>query len=125
MTTVCVDDMCCHSRMRVKNVEWPMAIWELTAKARRNVPLACKQAYYKNLKLEPIGVKCLQSWNSKATAVSVVGALAGLADSLDEHLGRMRNPLVHWGQWPASVLLAEPFFPKKYMLQIQFIHSVL
>ena len=58
------------------------AIRDLKHKPRGSVPLACKQAYYKKLKLEPLGVECPQSY-SKATAVSVVGALAALTGGLD------------------------------------------
>lgn len=67
----------------MKNPECLTAIWDLKPKRRGNVPLACKHAYYKKLKLDPLGVKCPQSWNSKATAVSVVGANAALTKSSD------------------------------------------
>lgn len=67
----------------MKNLECQTAIRDLKPKPSGNVPLACKQAYYKKLKLEPLGVECPQSWNSKATAVSVVGALAALTEGLD------------------------------------------
>ena len=66
----------------MKNLECLTAIRDLKPKPCGKVPLTCKQAYYRNLKLEPLGVKCLQSWNSQATAVSVVGALAAVSEGL-------------------------------------------
>lgn len=67
----------------MKNPECLTAIGDLKPKPHGNVPLACKQAYYKKVKLDLLGVKCPQSWNSKATAVSVVGAHAALTEGLD------------------------------------------
>lgn len=75
--------MCYQHRVRAKNPECVTAIRDLKPQPCGNVPLACKQAYYKTLKLEPLGVECPQSWNSKATAVSVVGVLAALTKGLD------------------------------------------
>ncbi len=75
--------MCYQPGASLKNPECLTTIRDLKLEPRGNVPLACKQAYYKKLKLEPLGVKCPQSWNSKATAVSVVGALAALTGGLD------------------------------------------
>lgn len=60
----------------MKNLECLTASRDLRLKPCGTVPLASKQAYYKKLKLEPLGVECPQLWNSQATAVSVVGALA-------------------------------------------------
>lgn len=69
----------------MKNPECLTAIGARKRKPHGNVPLACKQAYYKKLKLEPLGVECPQSWNSKATAVSVVGAHAAMTEGRDGH----------------------------------------
>ncbi len=69
----------------MKNPKCLTAIRDLKPEPGGNVPLACKQAYYKKLKLELLGVECPQSWNSKATAVSVVGALAVLTEGSDSH----------------------------------------
>lgn len=54
------------------------AIRDLRAQTRGSVHLACKQAYYRKLKLDPSGVECPRPWNSEATAVSVVGGNAPL-----------------------------------------------
>lgn len=59
----------------MRNPECLKAIRDLKAQTRGNVQLACKQAYYKKVKLDPPGVKCRRSWNSEATAVSVVGVI--------------------------------------------------
>lgn len=70
--------MCYQPKVRLKNPECLTASKDLKPEPRGKGLLACKQAYYKKLKLEPLGVQCPQSWNSKTTAVSVVGALAAL-----------------------------------------------
>lgn len=67
----------------MKNPDCLTAIEDLKHKPCGNMPLACKQAYYRKLKLEPLGVRCPQSWNSKATAVSAVGAYAAVTDGSD------------------------------------------
>lgn len=74
-TAVCTGDV---QRARVGNPECLKAIRDLRVQTRGSVHLACKQAYYKKLKLDPSGVKCPRPWNSEATAVSVVGGNAPL-----------------------------------------------
>ena len=97
-------------------------IRDLKPEPRGHVPLACKQAYYKKLKLEPLGVECPQSWNSKATAVSVVGALycfdwwLRLALTLDA----ITPALVDLHALLATVL----FKTSAHLPKIQFIHCV-
>lgn len=49
---------------------------DLKPRNRSSAFSACKHAFYKTLKVEPTGVECPQSWNSEATAVSIVEAEA-------------------------------------------------
>lgn len=62
----------------MKNLVCLTSVRRVQPEPRGNVSLASKQAYYKKLKLEPLGVEYPQSWNSEATAVSVVGVLAAV-----------------------------------------------
>lgn len=80
MTTVCIGDVLL-ALTRGEEWGWSLSDCDLKLQPDGYVPLESKQAYYKKLKLEPLGVKCPQSWNSKATAVSVVGSFAALTKS--------------------------------------------
>lgn len=82
MLAICTRDGMCY-QVRLRNLECLTALRDLKPEPCGSVLLACKQAYYKKLKLEPLGVECLQSWNSRATAVSVVGALSALLEDSD------------------------------------------
>lgn len=70
--------MCKEQRARVGNPECLEAIRDPRVQTRGSVHLACKQAYYKKLTLDPAGVQCPRPWNSETTAVSVVGCNAPL-----------------------------------------------